>query len=156
MKPAGLAIRLGTPADREFVRELGNRTVKSNRSSLRPASGADLTESYERLLTYVWSTSHVVFIAEMAAVPVGFVIMLDELPDEVTGASQAFVVYLAVDEEWREQGIGKFLCIAAEDEARRRKLSVIAMMVTEENQGAMRLYQHLGYATERRLLCKKL
>jgi ribosomal protein S18 acetylase RimI-like enzyme len=32
----------------------------------------------------------------------------------------------------------------------------MALMVTEENEAARRLYEHAGYRTERRLLCKPL
>ncbi len=54
------------------------------------------------------------------------------------------------------RGIGAALAAAAEDEARKRGLSYIALMVTEENRAARDLYERAGYVTERRLLCKIL
>ncbi|MHB8357563.1 MAG: GNAT family N-acetyltransferase [Vulcanimicrobiaceae bacterium] len=45
---------------------------------------------------------------------------------------------------------------AAEDEARRRGLPYMGLMVTEDNAAARALYDSAGYLTERRLLCKRL
>ena len=82
--------------------------------------------------------------------------MLDDLPDEVTLLPQAFVAYMAVEPGVRRDGVGTALLAAAEDEARRRGLPYMALMVTEENAAARRLYERGGYRTERRLLCKPL
>ena len=87
---------------------------------------------------------------------VGFLLLLDELPDEVTLLPQGFVAYMAVEPDARREGVGAALLAAAEDEARRRKLPYMALMVTEENESARRLYDLAGYRTERRLLCKPL
>ncbi len=69
---------------------------------------------------------------------------------------QGFVAYMAVDPQQRRFGVGSALLAAAEDEARRRGLPYMALMVTEENEAARRLYRRSGYRTERRLLCKPL
>jgi GNAT superfamily N-acetyltransferase len=52
--------------------------------------------------------------------------------------------------------VGTALLAAAEDEARRRGLPYMALMVTDENAPALGLYARSGYRTERRLLCKPL
>jgi ribosomal protein S18 acetylase RimI-like enzyme len=143
-------------ADRSFVNALGRRCAAASRSSLRPASEADLREAFDRLAEIVQGQSHVTLIAHGDGERAGFLLLLDELPDEVTLLPQAFIAYMAVEPGLRGQGVGSALLAAAEDEARRRRLPYICLMVTEENEPAWQLYQHAGYRTERRLLCKPL
>ena len=84
-------------------------------------------------------------------------LLLDDLPDDVTAMPQGFVAYMAVEPVARGgAGIGTALLTAAEDEARRRGLPYMALMVTDENAPARALYDRAGYVTERRLLCKAL
>ena len=143
-------------ADRAFVTDLGRRCVMSSVGSLRPAPSANAREAFDRLCEVVESQSHVTLIASRNGEPVGFLLMLDNLPDEVTLLPQAFVAYMAVEPSVRKAGVGAALLAAAEDEARRRGLPYMALMVTEENAPALRLYERGGYRTERRLLCKPL
>lgn len=112
--------------------------------------------SYDRLLEFVYTASHVVLVAVLAQRQVGFLIMLDSMPDEVTNLPQAFVAYAAVEADVRGTGIGKALFVAAETCARERGLGHISLMVTDNNDPAVSLYTSLGYQTERRLLCKTL
>ena len=66
------------------------------------------------------------------------------LPDEVTALPQGFIAYMAVEPSLRERGVGAALLAAAEDEARRRGLPYMALMVTEENAAARALYERAG------------
>jgi ribosomal protein S18 acetylase RimI-like enzyme len=143
-------------ADRAFVKQLGRRCVMSSVGSLRPAPDANAREAFDRLCEVVESQSHVTLIASGNGEPVGFLLLLDNLPDEVTLLPQAFVAYMAVEPGHRQAGVGTALLAAAEDEARRRGLPYMALMVTEENAPARGLYERSGYRTERRLLCKPL
>ncbi len=142
--------------DRAFVTELGRRCVMSSVASLRPASEANARTAFDRLCDVVESQSHVTLIAECDGERAGFLLMLDQLPDEVTLLEQGFVAYMAVEPGARGNGTGAALLASAEDEARRRRLPYIALMVTEENEPARCLYDRSGYRTERRLLCKPL
>jgi ribosomal protein S18 acetylase RimI-like enzyme len=146
----------GAAADRAFVKGLGRRCVMSSVSSLRPAAEIDVRDAFDRLYAIVESQSHVTLIAQRDGVRAGFLLMLDELPDEVTLLPQAFVAYMAVEPDLRGKGVGAAMLTAAENEARQRHLPYISLMVTEENEPACRLYEHAGYRTERRLLCKPL
>jgi ribosomal protein S18 acetylase RimI-like enzyme len=128
----------------------------SSVGSLRRASEPAVRAAYERLCDIVEDQSHVTLIAQCADRRVGFLMLLDDLPDEVTSLPQGFVAYMAVDPEYRRTGVGSELLAAAEDEARRRGLPYISLMVTEENAQARSLYDRHGYLTERRLLCKAL
>jgi ribosomal protein S18 acetylase RimI-like enzyme len=150
--------RKGAPAaaDRAFVKELGRRCVMSSVSSLRPTTEAKAREAFDRLLTIVEGQRNLTLIAQRHGERVGFLLMLDDLPDEVTLLPQAFVAYMAVEPRARRDGVGAALLKFAEDEARRRGLPYIALMVTEENESARALYEPRGYRTERRLLCKPL
>ena len=151
-----LSIRTATPADAAFIESLGKRTVMDSVAALRRPDPLDVIENFDRLLRIVQRSDHAALIAEDDGEPVGFLLMLDSLPDEVTGQDQAFVAYMAVERDRRGGGIGAALLAAAEDEARKRGLPYIALMVTEENASARALYERAGYLTERRLLCKML
>ncbi|MGC1379726.1 MAG: GNAT family N-acetyltransferase [Candidatus Baltobacteraceae bacterium] len=146
----------GAAADRAFVEDLGARTVMTSVASSRPATEAMARAAFERLYDIVANQSHVTLIAERDGRRAGFLFLLDDLPDEVTALPQGFVAYMAVEPKWRGSGIGAALLAAAEDEAKRRGLPYMALMVTEENAPARTLYERRGYRTERRLLCKPL
>jgi ribosomal protein S18 acetylase RimI-like enzyme len=128
----------------------------SSVGNLRPASEAQPREAFDRLCAIVEGQSHVTLIAERNGERAGFLLLLEELPDEVTLLPGAFVAYMAVDAGAQRAGVGSALLAAAESEARRRGVPYMALMVSEENEAARRLYERDGYRTERRLLCKLL
>ncbi|MBV8638889.1 MAG: GNAT family N-acetyltransferase [Candidatus Eremiobacteraeota bacterium] len=151
-----LSIRPATIDDVAFIESLGKRTVMDSVAAMRRPNPVDVMDNFDRLLQIVESRKHAALIAEDGGEPVGFLLMLHSLPDEVTGLDQAFIAYMAVERERRGGGIGAALLAAAEDEARKRGLPYMALMVTEENASARALYERAGYLTERRLLCKML
>ena len=116
--------------------------------------------NYERLLDFIFDSSHVLLIAESSmaahAPPLGFLVLLLDLPDEVTGAPQGFVAYMAVEPHVWGKGIGRMLLAQAEERAREHGLPTLVLMVTEENEAARALYAQAGFVTERRLLAKTL
>lgn len=154
--PADIVVRAGRRADRAFIEHLGKRTVNDSVASFRRGNDAVLNASLEQLFALVFSQSHGFLIAEVDGVPVGFVLFLDSMPDEVALMPQGFVAYMAVEPERRRTGVGAALLEAAENEARNRGLPYMGLMVTEENDAARALYERAGYFTERRLLCKAL
>jgi ribosomal protein S18 acetylase RimI-like enzyme len=149
-------VRPGTDADRAFVKALAQGTVIDSVAAFRQAPAPIVRGALERLLEIVASQSHVTLIAEIDGERAGFLLMLDELPDEVTGQEQGFIAYMAVEPAHRRAGAGAALLAAAEDEATRRRLPYITLMVTEDNLAARALYDSRGYFTERRLMCKTL
>lgn len=150
------SIRSGTPADHPFVADLGTRTVGDSVAAFRTGPDALPELSYARLLEFVFDRSHVLLVAHSGGEPLGFALMLDTMTDEVTLAPQGFIAYMAVEPSRRRSGIAKALLEGVEDEARRRALPYMALMVTESNLSARALYEGAGYVTERRLLCKTL
>lgn len=151
-----VVLRLGTAEDRMFVWELGAQTLWDSVAPFRTADDIMLRVSFERLLHFVWEQSHVLLLALRDDCPIGFLLLLDGFPDEVTLAPQAFVAYMAVEPRHRRKGIGASLLRRAEELARERGLPYVALMVTENNRAAQRTYEAAGYLTERRLLCKPL
>ena len=151
-----IVVRPGRVDDRPFVADLGKHTMGDSVARFRYVNEAMLEASYEGLLDFVFRQSHVLLIAEHAGNRAGFILMLDTMPDEVTRMPQGFVAYMAVEPSLRGRGIGSRLLAAGEDEARRRGLPYMGLMVTEDNAAARALYERAGYLTERRLLCKPL
>ncbi|MDQ6825621.1 MAG: GNAT family N-acetyltransferase [Candidatus Eremiobacteraeota bacterium] len=149
-------IRVGTAVDRRFVAELGAGTVSDSVAPFRSAEQAMVEMSFERLLNFVWEQSHILLVALNEDRRVGFLLLLDTFPDEVTGMPQAFIAYMAVKPEYRRQGIGSALLHRAEVIARDLGLPYMALMVTEHNEAGRVVYENAGYITERRLLCKIL
>lgn len=151
-----IVVRAGRGEDRPFVEALGKATMSDSVANFRYVNESMLEASYDGLLDFVFRQSHVLFIAERDGERAGFVLMLDTMPDEVTRMPQGFIAYMAVEPSHRGNGIGSRLLAAAEDEARRRGLPYMGLMVTEDNAAARALYERAGYLTERRLLCKPL
>jgi ribosomal protein S18 acetylase RimI-like enzyme len=151
-----LAIHDARADDWSFIEALGKRTVMDSVSTLRHPLPALVHANFGALVGVVRDRPHRAFIAEADGRPAGFLLLLDSLPDEVTGEDQAFVAYMAVEPGLRRSGVGTALLLRAEDEARRRGAPYISLMVTEENAAARELYEGAGYVIERRLLCKAL
>ncbi len=142
--------------ERAFVQDLGRRCAMSSVGPLRTVPERVVSGAFDRLLEVAESQSHVIFVARIGERHAGFLLMLDDLPDDVTALPQAFVAYMAVEPAFRRRRVGRALLDAAEQEARRRGLPHVALMVTEENRAARTLYERSGFQTERRLLCKPL
>lgn len=156
MADDAITVRLADAGDVEFIEALGKRTVMDSVAAWRSPNPADVFHSFDRLLAIVSRQSHASFIALLDGAAAGFLLLLDDLPDEVTGEPQGFVAYMAVARDLRGRGVGQALLRAAEDDARRKGLPYLTLMVTEDNDAARRLYDGAGYFTERRLLCKRL
>lgn len=154
--PVNVTVRRLGIDDRAFVEDLGRRTVMGSAASFRRAPELVVHVALARLIESVEQRSHVSLVAESDGERAGFVLLIDDLPDEITAMPQGFVAYMAVEPAFRRRGIGRALLDAAEDEARRRGLPYMTLMVTEENAAARALYRRAGYFTERRLLCKPL
>ena len=153
---ATIAVRRGERADRDFVRDLGRRSATSSISAVRVARYGDVIEAFERLADFVYGRRHELLIAEHDGTRAGFVLLLYDIPDEVTMAPQAFIAYMAVEPALRKLGVGRALLDAAEAHGRAAGLPHLSLMVTSENVPARALYDGAGYVTERLMLTKPL
>lgn len=86
----------------------------------------------------------------------GFLILLTDVPDEVSRLDQAFIAYMAVAPQARHGGLGRALLQAAAAEADRLDLPHVSLMVTSENVQARALYASDGFLQERMLLTKSV
>ena len=153
---AAVTVRRGTAGDHGFVRDLARRSAASSVSAVRAARHEDVLLAFERLTEFVWDREHESLIAEEHGERVGFLLLLYDIPDEVTLTEQAFVAYTAVEPHARRRGVGGVLLAAAEDFARKAGRGYISLMVTEDNAPARKLYERAGFSTERRMLTKPL
>jgi ribosomal protein S18 acetylase RimI-like enzyme len=135
---------------------LGRRVAATSISTIRPAPTALVELAYERLIGYIFGHHYDLLIATDGDRPRGFLLLLRDMPDEVTSTEQAFVAYMAVEPEARRQGIGAALLRGAEDIARADGLAFLSLMVTEDNLAARTLYERLGLRTERRMMTKAI
>jgi ribosomal protein S18 acetylase RimI-like enzyme len=153
---ASFAVRSGNRDDRDFVRDLAHRSAASSVSAVRVARHGDVLESFDRLAEFVYARRHEALIAEEDGERIGFLLLLYDVPDEVTLTQQAFVAYTAVEPHARGRGVGAALLTAAEEYARAAGLAYVSLMVTDDNAPARALYDRAGYLTERRMLTKVL
>lgn len=153
---AAVAIRRGDRRDREFVLDLGRRVAATSISSLRSAPAPLIDVAFVRLVEYVWSRDHDLFVAQDAGVPIGFALAVYDLPDEVTLSEQVFIAYMAVEPDAQRHGAGTVLLGAIERVAQERGVAHLSLMVTEDNLGARELYAKAGFHTERRMMTKAL
>jgi len=151
-----IAIRRGTAAERTFVRDLGKRVAATSVSAVRPVALVSVESAFDRLTEFVYGRRHELLIAHEGERRLGFLLLLLDLPDEVTNGDQAFVAYMAVEPAEQGRGVGAALVAGAEDLARAFGLPYLSLMVTEDNAAAQRLYARAGLVTERRMLTKPL
>ena len=151
-----VAIRKGDRGDRAFVLGLGKRVAATSLSNVRPAPLAQVETAYERLVAFIEGRESELLIASDGETDIGFLILLGDLPDEVTMLEQAFIAYMAVEPSARGRGVGRALLLAAEDIARENGLPYLTLMVTEDNAAARTLYAASGFTTERRMMTKAL
>jgi ribosomal protein S18 acetylase RimI-like enzyme len=150
-------VRPATPRDREFVDRLGRESAPSSLSPLRPASAEAAAEAFRRAVTFTADRADALtLIAELDGEAAGFLMLLFDLPDDVTLQRQAFVVYMAVRTASRKRGLGRALLAAAVEEARKRGVAHISLMVTEANAPARALYAQAGFVDERVQMTKKI
>ena len=151
-----VSIRRGDLRDRDYVLHLGRRVAQTSISALRPVPAALVETAFGRLVQYIFGHQYDLLIAQTGTQPCGFLILLRDLPDEVTMTEQAFVAYMAVEPQVRRRGVGAALLAAAEDIARADGLAFLSLMVTEDNVAARELYGRFGLQTERRMLTKAI
>ncbi len=74
-------------------------------------------------------------------------ILLDTSPK----AGECYIEHVAVSSEHRGMGIGTMLIEEGERIARRSGLPLYSLYVAESNEGAVRLYQSLGFSIDKRV-----
>ena len=152
-----VSVRRARLDDRGFIEKLGEtssiETVSPIRTALPHATGA----AFRKLLAYCAERSgNVTFIGEDNGVRAGLLIVVFDVPDDVTQQQQAFIAYMAVEREHRRRGVARALLAAAEEEARQRGMSHISLMVTEASAPARAVYAQAGFVDERVQMTKAI
>jgi len=143
--------------DRSFIDALGLATALDTVSPVRAISQGAAEDAFRRLLAYCQDRQGtVVFVAESDGEQVGFLILLTDLPDDITHLPQAFIAYVAVRGEDRGRGVGRALVRAAIAEGQRRDLPHISLMVSAHNDAARTLYESEQFMHDRILMSRPL
>lgn len=102
---------------------------------------------------YLQDGSAVIFLAVSEAGTCGW-IWCHEI--DRMGEKRLHIANIAVNPQFRKQGIGSALYSAAENYARETGYQAIDLLVTASNSGAVKLYRDLGFSDERIQMSKKL
>jgi len=150
-----IEVRRAAPDDDSFINALGSSCAASSVSRIRHVPAGTAALSFRRLLMFCRERPGTIdLIADADGERAGFLILLTDVPDEVTQADQAFVAFMAVAEPHRRTGVGHALLQAAEHEAGRLDLRHLSLMVSADNADARALYASAGLVEERLLLTK--
>ena len=151
-------VRAASDDDQSFIQTLGLSTaLETATSSARAISRPVAEQAFRRLLAFCRERPGTIqLVAESDTRPAGFLILLTDVPDEITQVRQAFVAYVAVREDSRGRGVGRALLRAAIAEGERRNLSHISLMVSAGNDAARGLYERERFAVDRLLMSRSL
>jgi len=154
-----IRVRAATPEDEEFIATL---SLEAARASISPLRETPLEQIEARWRArQEWGRSpdlqSVTLIAENEqGQRLGYIVIITNTHDELTGEPQGFVADIAVAPGVRRRGVGAALLHAAEDFAAGQGLPYLALSVSSFNAPARRLYQRLGYREEWKKLVKRL
>ncbi len=76
--------------------------------------------------------------------------------NQFTGRSEALVLNIFVEEEFRNRGAAKRLMRVVEEWAEGQDLERVGLTVGVDNEPAVRLYEDLGYSPESQRMCRRL
>jgi ribosomal protein S18 acetylase RimI-like enzyme len=76
--------------------------------------------------------------------------------NQFTGRSEALVLNLYVEEDFRGRGAAKRLMDVAEEWAKGQDLERIGLSVAVDNEPAVRLYEEMGYSSESQRMSRRL
>ena len=152
-------VRLATPSDEEFMTALSLEAARASISPLRQTPREQIEARWRA--RQEWGRSpdlqSVTLIAENEqGQRLGYIVLILNTHDELTGEPQGFVADIAVAPGVLRRGVGAALLRAAEDYAVSQGLPYLAFSVSSFNAPALRLYRRLGYQEEWKKLVKRL
>jgi ribosomal protein S18 acetylase RimI-like enzyme len=152
-----ISVRRARDEDRSFIQALGVQTALQTVSPVRALTQSVAQQAYHRLMKLCEERpGTVIFIAESDAQRAGFLVMLTDMPDDITQHEQAFIAYVAVVPSQRGRGVGSALLQAAIAEGEERKLPHLSLMVSADNVEAKGLYESEQFVPERILMTRPL
>lgn len=121
-------------------------------SDLRPDLFREGAKKYtDEELRKVLADEHTpVFVAEQDGQILGHAFCVEKIPssDSLMPCRTLFLDDLCVDEAARGKQVGRRLCAFVEDYARQRGFDRVTLHVWAGNDGALRLYESLGFSVE--------
>jgi len=152
-------IRRVKEADIPLIKEISEETAwksisQSERGTLKREKWNKHMEGiFERIFK---KESSEIFVAEDENhIFLGY-IFIGENINTMTGASHGFIYDIYVKEEYRGKGVGTALLEKAESCCRERGYSRIGLMVSTDNQLALKLYTKTGFKAEQIFMKKEL
>ncbi len=82
---------------------------------------------------------------ELGVIAQVFIQLESNRRDLADGSQRAYLYALRVRPSFRNQGLGEKLILFSENDVQQRNFSVMTLNVAQNNPGAIRLYQRLGY-----------
>jgi ribosomal protein S18 acetylase RimI-like enzyme len=147
--PTNVRIRLATPGDIPVIDYL---------DSLSSSPTRDIHREVEKYFGSVDPSTHektFIFLAETENQVMGKVELM--VPPHATSAATGYIKRVIVHPDWRGQGIARHLLNHTTTFARQElQLGGLDLHVWEGNQGAIRLYQDLGFQMQHRELYFRL
>jgi GNAT superfamily N-acetyltransferase len=143
-----IAIRPGTPADRDFVVETARRFADFGPPSWRTA--AEIVAGEVRCLDLFFDggmQGSTLIVATEDDRPAGFA-FLEHHIDYFTGDRQGHLGMIAVAQRAEGRGAGRALLAAAEEWARAQGYEHLTLNTFEGNVRARRAYERAGFAVE--------
>jgi ribosomal protein S18 acetylase RimI-like enzyme len=83
-------------------------------------------------------------------------VLIGENINMITGASHGFIYDIFVKEEYRGKGVGTTLLEKAESYCREKGYPRVGLMVSTDNQLALKLYTKMGFKAEQMFMKKEL
>ncbi len=147
-----------------FIYELSKELIPHSISPWRLQAMEETVKYRDKTLKGLWNwiqqTGSEVFIAEnnedQDPLKLGYLILYPEAIEELTGLDQAWVMDIGVLASHRNYGIATALLEAAEKFCYDKQIDYLGLAVSSHNLNALRLYEKLGFAEERKLMVKVL
>ncbi len=158
-----IRIRKYRPDDREAVIELVRELqIAEGKFYDRVKPPEDIGDWYlDGLLSSCEEQKGQIFLADESGVPVGYAVVLAEVPSEDSNPDEVAYLYayisdLVVSEHLRGRGIGKMLLQKCESFARHHEAKWLRIGVLANNDPAVRAYESAGFRTLTMEMEKKL
>ncbi|NDD27237.1 MAG: GNAT family N-acetyltransferase [Proteobacteria bacterium] len=158
----GFTIRAARVEDLPKVVDLAVDAVSHSVSPFREIPPTEVQEFRRRDLLALNDAIHQphvgIFMAEEEGSGrfLGHVVIVCGYTESSTGESQGWIFDLAVVPDAWSHGVGQALMRRAEDFSRSRGFKYIGLGVTTANERAVRFYERMGYAEERKRMIKIL
>ena len=155
----GVTIRAARETDLELVRKYTVETAwavfsESERKQLdKEIWRKHMLEAFEKLSK---RETDKILVAEDETNPFLGYLWIGEGTNMMTGLKHGYIYDIFVKEELRGKGIGKILLEKAQSYCREKGYSRILLMVSVNNETAMKLYSKMGFKAEQTYMAKAL